>query len=82
MRVDTETKKLAERASAVLGCRSVTEYIITLIRENATRTLQEAAMIKLTNQQFDNFIAACEDPNRQPGARLLEAARALDKEGF
>lgn len=82
MRVDTETKVLAERASAVLGCRSVTEYLITLIRVNATKTLQEAATIQLTNQQFDSFNAACEDPNRQPSARLLAAAKALDEEGF
>jgi len=82
MRVDMETKVLAERASAVLGCASVTEYITTLIRENAPRSLQEATTIQLTNQQFDNFISACDDPNRQPGKRLLSAAKALDEEGF
>ncbi len=82
MRVDTETKVLAERASAVLGCASVTEYLTSLIRENAPKSLQEAATIQLTNQQFDNFILACDDPNRQPSKRLLSAAKALDKEGF
>ncbi len=82
MRVDTETKVLAERASAVLGCASVTEYVIALIRENAPKTLQQAASIQLTSQQFDNFNAACDDPDRQPGARLRAAAKALDEEGF
>lgn len=57
MRVDAEIKQLAERASAALGCASLTEFITRLIRDNAPVILQQEASIRLTNAQFDNFIA-------------------------
>lgn len=82
MRVDPDIKQLAERASAVLGCASLTEFITTLIRDNAPRILQSDASIHLTNQQFDKFIAICNDAEAKPGDRILEAAKRLDTEGL
>ncbi len=82
MRVDTEIKQLAERASAALGCASLTEFITTLICDNAPRILQQESSIHLTNAQFDNFIAICNDAERKPSARIMEAAKRLDAEGF
>ncbi|RDH82078.1 MAG: DUF1778 domain-containing protein [endosymbiont of Escarpia spicata] len=82
MRVDTEIKQLAERASAALGCASLTEFITTLIRDNAPRILQQESSIHLTNAQFDHFIAICNDAERKPSARIMEAAKRLDAEGF
>ncbi len=82
MRVDAEIKQLAERASVALGCSSLTEYITGLIRENAPKTLQHEASIQLTNAQFDRFINACNDLERKPSQKILEAAKRLDSEGF
>lgn len=82
MRVDPDIKQLAERASAMLGYASMTEFITSLIRDNAPRILQQEASIKLTNAQFDNFIAICNDTERKPSARIMEAAKRLDAEGF
>jgi uncharacterized protein (DUF1778 family) len=82
MRVDADIKQLAERASAALGCASLTEFITRLIRDNAPRILQQKASIQLTNAQFDNFIAICNDTERKPSTRILEAAKRLDAEGF
>lgn len=82
LRVPKDIKILAERASVASGCKSVTEYIISVIRECAPKTLQEAASIQLTNEQYDHFIAVCNDTNRKPSARILEAAKRLDEEGF
>ena len=82
MRVDTETKSLAERAAAALGCTSLTEYLVRLIHDNAPQTLQHQTSIQLTNEQFDHFMAVCDDVERMPSARLLAAAKRLDTEGY
>ena len=82
MRVDTETKQIAERAAAALGCSSLTEYITRLIKENSPRIIQQQTEIKLTNQQFDSFIKACLDTEAKPSKEILEAAKLLDTEGF
>jgi len=82
MRVSSDIKQMAERASAALGCASLTEYITRLISENAPKILQQEATIKLTNKQFDNFMAICDDAERKPSTRIIEAAKRLDNEGF
>ena len=82
MRVDADIKQLAERASAALGCASMTEFITTLIRENAPRILQQETSIQVTNAQFDHFMAICNDTEPKPSARIMEAAKRLDAEGF
>lgn len=35
LHVDPETKQLAQRAAAAMGCASLTEFLLYLIRENA-----------------------------------------------
>lgn len=81
MRVDAETKQLAERAAAASGCASLTEFMVRLIRDNAPGILQAQTAIKLTSAQFDQFIQVCESAPA-PFARLKAAADLLDKEGF
>lgn len=82
MRVDLETKQMAERASAVLGCSSLTEYITRLIRENSPKIIEQQTEIKLSNQQFDRFIELCEDDTVKPSEKILAVAKQLDKEGL
>ncbi len=82
MRVDPEIKRLAERASAVLGCASVTEFVSALIRDNAPKILEQQSAIEVTNAQYDRFMAICRDTERKPSARILEAAKRLDDEGY
>ena len=82
MRVDAETKKLAERASAAMGCTSLTEFMVRLIREHAPEILQHETSIQLTSTQLDAFVAACSDAELTPSARILKAAKRLDEQGF
>lgn len=82
LRVDEETKLLAERAAASLGCASLTEFMTRLIRENAPGILKQQSMIQVSNAQFDRFMAVCSDNTRKPSARILAAAKRLDSEGF
>jgi uncharacterized protein (DUF1778 family) len=82
MRVDLETKQMAERASVALGCSSLTEYITRLIRENSPRIIQQQTDIKLSIQQFEHFIEVCEDTSLKPSKRILAAAKRLDDVGL
>ncbi len=82
MRIDLETKQMAERASAALGCSSLTEYITRLIRDNSPSIIQQQTEITLSNQQFEQFISLCEDQTTKPGQSLLSAAQQLEQEGY
>jgi uncharacterized protein (DUF1778 family) len=82
MRVDTDTKQLAERASAAAGYSSLTDFVTHLIRENAPEILKQQTTIELSNQHFDQFMTACMDDTTAPNPRILEAAKRLDQEGF
>ncbi len=82
LRVDLETKQIAERAAAALGCSSLTEYIVRLIRESSPRVIKKHTEIKLNNQQFDDFIKACLETETKPSPEILAAAKLLDTEGL
>lgn len=82
MRVDNETKRLAERAAAALGCSSLTEFITRLIRDNAPDILKNETTIKLTNEQFEHFLSVCNDSTLKSSEELISAAKRLDKEGY
>ena len=47
MRLDSRVKKKAEKASALLGLRSLTEYVVRLIEEDATKVIAEHESITL-----------------------------------
>ncbi len=80
MRDDKDIKKMAERASAALGC-NVTEYVTRLILENAPKVLEEQSRIELTNQQFERFLTIC-DQGKPLSPRIRKAAERLDEEGL
>lgn len=82
MRIDANLKQLAERAAAARGCVSITEFISSLIRENAPKILEQETVIQLSNTQFDRFIEICNETERKPSERILKAAQRLDEEGF
>lgn len=82
MRVDAETKMMAERASAALGCSSLTEFVTRLIREHAPDILKKQTSIEVTNAQFDRFLAVCQDESIKPSPALQDAAKRLDEEGY
>lgn len=80
IRMDTETRQLAERASAASG-RTITQYLTQLIREDAPKILEEVSNIRLTNEQFDNFMKVCSQEEPVSG-KIKRTASKLDNEGF
>ncbi|MCD4679039.1 MAG: DUF1778 domain-containing protein [Bacteroidales bacterium] len=81
MRLDKEIKSKAEKASALLGMRSLTEYIVRLIDDNATQVIAKYESITVENDVFDRFMMACES-SQKPTKALLDAASFTKKQGF
>ena len=81
MRLSPDIKAKAEKASALLGVRSLTEYIVRLIDENSTKVIQQYESMTVENNIFDNFIQICEELHA-PNKKLVDAAAFTKKQGF
>jgi len=73
MRLSKDVKAKAEKASALLGLKSITEYIVNLIDENATKVIKQHESITVENDIFDHFMSTCEEI-KAPNKALTDAA--------
>ena len=80
VRLNEEIKAKAEKASALLGLKSLTEYVVRLIDDNATQVIAQHESITVENDIFDRFMRVC-DEVRTPNETLLEAAAYTKKQG-
>jgi len=74
IRLDEEIKAKAEKASALLGLKSLTEYVVRLMDENSTQVIAENESITVDANVFDQFIQAC-DEAKVPNEAILEAVK-------
>lgn len=81
LRLDEKIKQKAEKASALLGLKSLTEYVVQLMDEDATKVLAEHESMVLEDDVFDRFMAACEKVEK-PNQALLEANEFAKAQGF
>jgi uncharacterized protein (DUF1778 family) len=81
MRLNKEIKAKAAKASALLGLKSLTDYIVRLIDNNATQVIAQHESITVENDIFDRFMSACEEV-RNPNKALLNAAAYTKKQGI
>ena len=81
MRVSPDIKLEAERAAALLGMKSLTEFITQAIHEKAQAVIQSQERLTLSNDVFDKFFAACE-ADVEPSEKLRALAEKVDKQGF
>lgn len=81
MRLDEEVKAKAEKASALLGMKSLTEYVVRLMERDAEQVIAEHESITVKDDVFDRFMAACEQA-QNPNAALLEAAAFTKEQGI
>ena len=58
MRVDETIKAAAEKAAALEGVKSLTEYVVRLIEKDSQRVIKEHESITLKDDVFDRFIRA------------------------
>jgi uncharacterized protein (DUF1778 family) len=81
IRLDEEIKAKAEKASALLGLKSLTEYVVRLMDEDASHVIAEHESLMVKNDVFDQFILAC-DKAEKPNSALTEAVAFTKKEEF
>jgi uncharacterized protein (DUF1778 family) len=81
IRLDEDIKAKAEKASALLGLKSLTEYVVRLMDENSTHVIAQHESIIIEDSIFDQFISACEKA-KEPNAALIEAAKFTKENGF
>lgn len=81
MRIDETIKQSAEKAAALEGMKSLTEYISRLIERDAKRVIAEHEAITLEGDVFDRFTAACE-ATATPNQKLREARDLARQQGF
>lgn len=80
MRIDEALKASAEKAAALKGMKSLTEYVVRLIERDAEQVIREHESITVKNDIFDRFIAAC-DAAEAPNQKLREARDFTQKQG-
>lgn len=72
MRLNKEIKAKAEKASALLGLKSLTEYVVDLINTDATKVIAQHEAMTLENDIFDRFMESCEKIE-EPNQNLTDA---------
>lgn len=80
MRIDDAVKAAAEKAAALKGMKSLTEYVVRLIEEDAERVIKEHESITLKNDLFDRFMSACEAAE-SPNKKLHDALKFTREQG-
>jgi len=77
LRIDEDIKAKAEKASALLGMKSLTEYVVKLMDENASKVIAEHEGITVKDDIFDQFMDACENA-KEPNDSLKSAHAAIN----
>ncbi|MFB2707061.1 MULTISPECIES: type II toxin-antitoxin system TacA family antitoxin [Gammaproteobacteria] len=62
LRLDPDIKNLAARASALVGSKTLSDFVVQAIREKASRAIEEAEVVRLNSEAFAAFKATCESP--------------------
>lgn len=81
MRMDEAVKAAAEKAAALKGMKSLTEYIVRLIERDSEQVIREHEAITVKDDVFDRFIAACEAADA-PNQKLRDARNFAKQKGF
>ena len=74
IRLDQAIKFKAEKAAALLGFDNLSEYVVSLIDEDASNVIAENEAVVVESDFFDLFIKACDKANR-PNSVLLAAEK-------
>jgi len=81
LRLDEAVKAKAAKASALLGMRSTSEYVASIMNEHATRVIEQHESITVKDNIFDIFIDACTKV-RKPNKALRDAVIFSESKGI
>lgn len=79
MRIDESIKAAAEKAAALQGMKSLTEYVVRLIEKDARRVIEEHESITLPDDVFDRFVQACNAADAPNEALRNALAKAKER---
>ena len=80
LKLDPVIKAKIEKASALLG-KTLTEYVVRLVDNDATQVIAQYESMKLENEVFDHFLSACLEAEA-PNNALLEAGAFTKAQGI
>ena len=81
MRLEEAIKLKAEKASALLGYKSLTEYVVKLMDEKSTEVIAQYRSIVVDNDVFDLFWNAS-NKTIKPSKALVDANQFAKEHGF
>lgn len=81
VRIDAKLKAKAEKASALLGAKSLSAYLISLMDESATKVIAQHESMIIKDDIFDRFMNACAEA-RKPNQALIDAVAFTKKQGI
>ena len=81
LRLDASLKAKAEKASALLGAKSLSAYLISLMDESATKVIAQHESMTVNDDIFDRFMNACAEV-RKPNQALINAVAFTKKQGI
>lgn len=81
LRLDDSIKSKIEKASALLGSKNLTDYIVKTLDEKSTEIIKNHSSIKVENDIFDLFVNAC-DNAKKPNKALKDAFKFTKEQGF
>ncbi len=81
LRLDQDIKDRAEKASTLLGMKSLTEYVVKLMDDSATQVIEEYESMTLENDIFDRFVEACDKADK-PNKTLESAVAFTQQQGY
>ena len=79
MRLDDELKIKLERAATLMN-KSLTDYILGLVEEDANQVISEHENIEVTPDAFTRFWEAC-DKIEEPNSALKNAVQNAREQG-
>lgn len=80
-RLDEKIKAKVEKASALLGMKNTTAYVVSLMDEDATKVIAQHDRMIIEDDIFDLFINACAKA-RKPNKALRDAATFAENKGI
>lgn len=81
LRLDDAIKSKIEKASALVGSKNLTEYILKILDEKSTEIIKKHSNITVENNIFDRFVDACENAKKTNNS-LKEAFNFTKESGF
>ena len=81
LRLDKNIKEKVEKASALLGEKNVTSYLVKLMNDNASQVIAQHESMTVKDDIFDNFMNACAKA-RKPNKALSGALAFTKKQGI